>query len=333
MNRIDTEEKRDMRFNQLTTNLKAAVTAATVLLLGAGLVRAQQTVNLTAAPTSIAMPDGTNVPMWGYTCNGVTGTAPTSGSQSCAATNKGAAGWSPVVITVPYGQDLTISLTNNLSFANGNTVPTSLMIVGQLGGGLGDVTKRTTTPSPSHADLTVTWPTAGAPGSFNPPAQGPRVQSFGTEVAQGATTALTWKAPRPGTYLIESGTHPSIQGTMGLYGILVVTTPPTSAAGVETAPGTAYPAAAGRNAAVTYDAEVPLILSEIDPVLNNQISTAINTSGFQETNVWSGQPGGCGNPSSATYNTCYPPVVNYKPLYYLINGVAFSKGAQYWCAS
>jgi hypothetical protein len=327
MNRIDTEEKRDMRFNQLTTNLKAAVTAATVLLLGAGLVRAQQTVNLTAAPTSIAMPDGTNVPMWGYTCNGVTGTAPTSGSQSCAATNKGAAGWSPVVITVPYGQDLTISLTNNLSFANGNTVPTSLMIVGQLGGGLGDVTKRTTTPSPSHADLTVTWPTAGAPGSFNPPAQGPRVQSFGTEVAQGATTALTWKAPRPGTYLIESGTHPSIQGTMGLYGILVVTTPPTSAAGVETAPGTAYPAAAGRNAAVTYDAEVPLILSEIDPVLNNQISTAINTSGFQETNVWSGQPGGCGNPSSATYNTCYPPVVNYKPLYYLINGVAFSKGA------
>lgn len=315
-----------MRFNQLTTNLKAAVTAATVLLLGAGLVRAQQTVNLTAAPTSITLPDGTNVPMWGYTCNGITGTAPASGSQSCAATNTGATGWSPVVITVPSGQDLTISLTNNLSFANGNTVPTSLMIVGQLGGGLGNVAQRTTTPSPSHADLTVTWPTAGSPGSFNPPAQGARVQSFGTEVAQGATTALTWKAPRPGTYLIESGTHPSIQGMMGLYGILVVTTSPTSTGGVETAPGTAYPAM-GTKPAVTYDAEVPLILSEIDPAMNSQISAAVNTAGFQETNVWSGQPGGCGNPNSATYNTCYPPVVNYKPLYYLINGVAFSKGA------
>jgi FtsP/CotA-like multicopper oxidase with cupredoxin domain len=54
------------------------------------------------------------------------------------------------------------------------------------------------------------------------------VQSFGTEVAVAATKALTWKAPRPGTYLIESGTHPSIQGTMGLYGILVVTSAPTA---------------------------------------------------------------------------------------------------------
>jgi len=315
-----------MQFKQLTTNLKATITAAIVLLLGAGLVRAQQTVNLTAAPASITLPDGVNVPMWGYTCNGVTGTAGTGGSQTCAATDTATTGWSPVVITVPSGQDLTISLTNNLSFANGNKLPTSLMIVGQLGGGLGDVTQRTTTPSPTHTDLTVTWPTAGAPGSFVPPPQGPRVQSFGTEVAQGATTALTWKAPRPGTYLIESGTHTSIQGMMGLYGILVVTTPPTATAGVETAPGTAYPAA-GAKPAVTYDAEVPLILSEIDPVMNNQISTAVNTAGFSETTVWSGQPGGCGNPSSGSYNTCYPPVVNYKPLYYLINGVAFSKGA------
>jgi len=314
-----------MRYHHLKTRLKTAIYAATGLLLGAGMALAQQTVNLTAAPTSIILPDGTNVPMWGYTCTSVSGTALTSGSQTCAATNKGAAGWSPVLITVPSGQDLTISLTNNLPITPGGTgIPTSLTIVGQLGGGLGDVTQRTTTPSPSHADLTVTWPTAGAPGSFVPPPQGARVQSFGTEVAQGAAKTLTWKAPRPGTYLIESGTHPSIQGMMGLYGILVVTTAPTSAAGVETAAGTAYPAA-GSKPAVTYDAEVPLILSEIDPVMNKQISAAVNTSGFLETNVWSGQPGGCGNPSSATYNTCYPPVVNYKPLYYLINGVAFNK--------
>ena len=58
---------------------------------------------------------------------------------------------------------------------------------------------------------------------------------------------------------------------------------------------------------------------------NNAVSAAVNTAGFSETAVWSGQPGGCGNPSSATYHTCYPPAVNYTPLYYLINGVAFDK--------
>ena len=40
---------------------------------------------------------------------------------------------------------------------------------------------------------------------------------------------------------------------------------------------------------------------------------------------WSGQPSGCGNPASGTYNQCYPPAVNYTPLYYLINGQAFDK--------
>ena len=106
---------------------------------------------------------------------------------------------------------------------------------------------------------------------------------------------------------------------MGLYGMVVVTTAPSGATA-----GIAYPAA-GSTPAVTYNAEVPLLLSEIDPVQNNAVNTAVNTTGFSETAVWSGQPGGCGNPASPTYNTCYPPAVNYTPLYYLINGVAFDK--------
>ena len=224
------------------------------------------------------------------------------------------------MLTVPTGQDLTINLTNNLSFLPPaatipNNVPTSLVIVGQLGGGLG--TTATSTASPDHPTQSATWPIAGS-GSFNPPAQPNRVQSFSTEVPVGSTTALTWKAPRPGTYLIESGTHPSIQGPMGLYGILVVTSAPTATAGTETAAGTAYPG-------VNYDAEVPVLLSEIDPVQNNAVNAAVNTAGFTETAVWSGQPNGCGNPSSSSYRTCYPPTVNYSPLYYLLNGVAFDK--------
>src|SRR4029077_4821587 len=150
---------------------------------------------------------------------------------------------------------LTINLTNNLSFLNGNTVPTSLVIVGQLGGGLGNLAPRTTPPSPDHPNAhQTTWPVADPGTKGTPPAQGPRVQSFSTEVPAGATTALTWAALRPGTYLIESGTHPSIQSPMGLYGILAVTPAPSAGA-----LGTAYPAV-GTVPAVTYNAEVPLLL-------------------------------------------------------------------------
>jgi hypothetical protein len=299
-----------MRSYFVKTTLKTSTLAVIFLLLGAS-VSFAQSVNLTAAPANTTLPDGTMVPMWGYSCTAM------SAPATCASLNPNAAGttpWSPVVITVPPG-NLTINLTNNLPAS----VPeTSLVIVGQLGGGLG--TTATSTPSPTHATQDTTWPIAAAGPQNVPPPQSNRVQSFSTPVAPGAMGTLAWSNLKPGTYLIESGTHPSIQGPMGLYGILVVTTAPTvdSTTGNETAPGTAYPG-------VSYNAEVPLLLSEIDPVQNNAVYTAVNTAGFSETAVWSGQPGGCGNPSSATYNTCYPPAVNYKPVYYLINGAAFNK--------
>jgi hypothetical protein len=321
-----------MRIHNIKAILIAAVQVASLLLLGTATTFAQQTINLTAGPTSVTLPDGSVVPMWGYSC----GTVVTGATATCAALNPHApaavgttpAGWSPVVITVATGQPLTINLTNHLSFTAGtgtNTVPTSLVIVGQLGGGLG--TTPTSVPSPDHSlAQEVTWPIA-TPGvaANTPPVQGTRVQSFSTQVAFNVTTSLTWAALRPGTYLIESGTHPSIQGPMGLYGILVVTTAPVGAT-----PGTAYPAVAATATtaavpAVTYNAEIPMLFSEIDPVQNKSVNAAVTTAGFNELKVWSGQPGGCGNPSSTTYHTCYPPAVNYTPLYYFINGVAFNK--------
>src|SRR6202035_3695206 len=118
-----------------------------------------------------------------------------------------------------------------------NSVPTSLMIVGQLGGGLGTTGAScvdpanpalfhgaTCTTSPAHSSLGVTWSTVNTTAAFTPPGQGPRVQSFGTEVAATASTTTTTTplcfgnctatqpGLNPGTYLIESGTHPSIQG-------------------------------------------------------------------------------------------------------------------------
>jgi hypothetical protein len=379
-----------MRSNYLKT-LKTAVLAISVLLLGASVSFAQQ-VYLTAGAANAPLPDGSSVPMWGYTCSGAV-VAPVT----CSALNPNAGtGWSPIVITTPPGS-LTINLTNNLTFAAGaNNIPTSLVIVGQLGGGLGVKAQRTTAPSPQHLQQGTTWPIAGdnSGAVFNPPPQDDRVQSFASEVAVGTPQNLVWSNLRPGTYLIESGTHPSIQGPMGLYGILVVTTAPSG-----TTAGQAYPG-------VSYGAEVPLLMSEIDPAQNTAVQTAVNTVGFKETathtmadgvavavtnggsgytsaptvtfaggggsgaaataviDTTSGSPtfgqviainvtnrgtgytsnpsvilsggGGTGAAASATLvlvggapcgtaAACYPPAVNYTPLYYLINGQAFNK--------
>ena len=228
-----------------------------------------------------------------------------AGTGTGAAATAGPA-WSPVVITVPAGTagGLQINLTNNLTFTpvNGttaNNIPTSIMIVGQVGGGLGNVNQRTSTQSPDHSNTqsVYTWTTANINGTGAAPAQGQRVQSFGTEVepvAAGTTPScastgpangcanLTWSLPRPGTYLLESGTHPSIQAPMGLIGMLVVTAAPSG-----TTAGTAYPAV-GTIPAVQYNAELPFEFSEIDPVQNANVNIAVNTQGFSETAVWSG---------------------------------------------
>jgi len=248
-----------MRSRIKKTLLGKSGLAASLLLLVTGAATAQ-TVSLTAAPGYASLPDGQQIPMWGYSCD--TGASSLTTGATCVALNGAPAGaWSPVIITVPYTADgtgasttsLTISLTNNLTFtpitpsgAKTHNIPTSLTIVGQLGGGLGDdpraPSQLRTDPAKVHNNQGTTWPgtlggtnsadcpsNGGTGGTFCPPTQSDRVRSFGTEVAAGTTVPLTWNNLRPGTYLIESGTHPSIQGPMGLYGILIVTTAPASA--------------------------------------------------------------------------------------------------------
>src|SRR5260221_6563415 len=145
-----------MRFNQLKSTLNKAVLAVTILLLGASASFAQ-TVNLTAGSSNAVLTDGQLVPMWAYTCS-----AAAVAPATCAALNPAAAAvgnWSPVVITAPTGSTLTVSLTNSLPAA----VPeTSLVIVGQLGGGLGAAPTRT--PSPVPPPQGATWPIAGTAG-------------------------------------------------------------------------------------------------------------------------------------------------------------------------
>src|SRR6266478_1965331 len=221
-----------MRTNNMKAILKAALRVVCILPFAAVVAFGQ--VNLTAGPATATLPDGSAVPMWGYSC----GLAVSGATATCRPLNPAAAAtatvWSPVVITVPYvstGTSLTINLTNSLSFTPtgataANTVPTSIVMVGQVGGGLGVLAQRTTTASPDHSNVQgcVTWfiadPTNTPPGApcpqtatspvsgAYPPVQGNRVQSFGTEVAgvaactpvapattcTNAFTALTWSA-------------------------------------------------------------------------------------------------------------------------------------------
>src|SRR5882762_4799000 len=255
-----------MRSNSLKATLKTAALAVTILLLTAG-VSFAQTVNMRAQATTTTLSDGQTVPMWGFSCLD----AGTLGATCTALSTKLNVGWAPPLITVSTNATLTINLTNSLP----GSVPTSLMIVGQLGGGLGDGGVPTRTPSPNHAILGATWPIAGDTNgaTFKPPTQADRVQSFGAEVAHGAPTPLTWKGLKAGTYLIESGTHPSIQGPMGLYGVLVVTTPAIGAT-----PAQAYPG-------VSYDADAVMLFSEIDALQNRAVDAAVNTVGFSESAI------------------------------------------------
>ena len=235
--------------NYLRATLKTAVLAVTVLLLTAGVLCAQ-TVSLTASQQTTTLPDGNPVPMWGWTCGdslttpvasvGATCTALTYNSATGAHNAQTGTTWQPPLIVVPYsatGTNLTISLTNALP------VETSIMILGQAGGGLGTVVREAGPRTDgAHAGQTATTWTTVSPGSFIPPTQEARVRSMVPEVAGvatvGATPAFgtyTWTGLKPGTYLMRTGTYPSIQGPMGLYGVLVVTTAPV--AGTPGTPG------------------------------------------------------------------------------------------------
>jgi len=317
-----------MRSNYLKATMKTAVLAVTILLLSVGIASAQS-VALTANRQTTTLPDGQIVPMWGWTCG-----APVAGSTAtCTALNglaQSGTTWQPPLITVPTG-------TLNFSITLKNTLPvnTSLVIVGQLGTGSGTTgvgnPKRETNPRTHAPETQTTWPIA-TPLTFTPPAQGQRARSFAQEATpNGGSQTYTWASLRPGTYLIETGTYPSIQAPMGLYGVLVVTQSPVGATA-----GVAYSVTttSGTLPAVSYDADVPVELSEIDPVQNAAVekvaeasaSCPVNTgtctgtiSEAVETTKW--------NPTCAAAGGCYPAAVNFTPLYYLVNGVSFSKDA------
>ena len=144
-----------MRFPLFQSSVIRSGLAAGALLLASTAAVADVNVTLTATPTTTTLPDGQVVPMWGLMCDPATAVANGPCTTLNPAQVQTGASWQPPLITVPQGQTLNISLVNKLAF-NTNYIPTSLMIVGQLGGGLGQPPTRM--PSPVHGPQGTTWP-------------------------------------------------------------------------------------------------------------------------------------------------------------------------------
>lgn len=115
-----------------------------------------------------------------------------------------------------------------------------------------------------------------------------RVRSFTHEVAAGSSGTYTFASLRAGTFLYESGTYPSIQVPMGLYGALVVG--PGAGVCADSAESAAYD-----SEETCYDSDTVLVFSELDPLQNYAVSMAASEAE-------------------------YPVTVDYYPEYLLVNG-------------
>ena len=173
------------------------------------------------------------------------------------------------LLTFPEGKKhLAINLDNNLG------VPVSIVI-------------------PSQINTTM------VPVKFTDDKGRQRIRSFTHETEPNNTEAVVyeWKNFRPGTYLYHSGSHPAVQVQMGLYGCLKKDVEKVKG---EDVPDVAYKQG---NTLVTYDTDVVLCFSEIDPALHNAVAT------------------GNYGPGKAMTST-----ISYKPKYFLINGQPYSSG-------
>src|SRR5882762_8608647 len=249
--------KREISMTRLLLILMVAVTlllTPTAYAAAPGI--AGSTFNLTAQASYISQPDGEMIYSWGYGC--VTSYAPTFNPP---ATKMPGANCPTMQVPGPTlivteGQPVTVTLSNNLPAAAGNT---SILFPGFQVTAAGGVAGLLT----------------GAAGDAGP----------------GGTVTYTFTAGSPGTRAYYSGTQSDLQVEMGLYGAIIVlpNAAPTNgscpthntAAGVNTA-GTALVAggeddfrlsATGAAYHLTqscYDREYLFQFSEIDPNIHIQ---------------------------------------------------------------
>jgi FtsP/CotA-like multicopper oxidase with cupredoxin domain len=240
------------------------------------------TFNLVASPGYITQPDGSQIYSWGYGCaaNSSPSFVPYSVGAFCPTMQVPA----PTLV-VTEGQTFTVTLTNNLPAAVGNTslLFPGLQLVSVSGGVAGIMTQ---------------------------------------EAAPAGSVTYTLVATTPGTHTYLSGTQTDLQVEMGMYGVVVVrpATPQSNchAIGSDIAqqlglgnPGVDYrlSPSAYDHAATCYDREYLTQWMELDPRIHNQAESQIHAIASCPTS----NPSPC--PTKLDVKT-----EPYHPSYFLING-------------
>jgi len=235
--------------------------------------------NLTAQPSFLSQPDGQLIYSWGYGCSDGY-TAKFLPSAIASATCPGMQVPGPTLI-VTQGQTITVTLTNHLPAAAGNT---SILFPGFI--------------------VTATGGVTGL---------------LAQEAAPGATVTYTFVASTPGTHTYYSGTQSDLQVEMGLYGAIVVipsTVPAACTSGIHTSNAAAQrthhesdfrlAAAAYNHAGACYDREYLFQFSEIDLQIHRQAEEQV----LAKTGCTAGAP-------ECNLNVATEP---YFPDYFLVNG-------------
>jgi len=245
-------------------------------------LQAQPYTKLIAVPGALTP---VSVDMWGFTtCTD--GTYATCDALTDTAPALESLNAGKTINGLLEGDTLNIHLNNTLP------VPVSIVIPGQLGGG---------DPVPAAPD---------ALGRI-------RMQSMTHETAAGATGDYSWTV-KAGTYMYQSGTNPSLQVPMGLYGALVVNATGAVAEVVDntTVPPTVITPAAAAQAYVgqSFDSDAVLLFSEIDPVQNARVAAASSVAPTQAcTKLVDYETKGTAG---------YPCTIDYNPIYFMVNGQA-----------
>lgn len=105
------------------------------------------------------------------------------------------------------------------------------------------------------------------PGMTNVTAVGGSKGLLTQEATIGNSVTYTFTADRPGTYMYHSGTNPDLQVEMGLFGAIIVR--PSDYDPCNPSTWSAY--GGGSTSSTGYDREYLFLLSEMDPVIHNQV--------------------------------------------------------------
>jgi FtsP/CotA-like multicopper oxidase with cupredoxin domain len=244
------------------------------------------TFNLDAKDAYISQPDGASVYSWGYGCTtapAATAFLPRPGGTGLPNANCPQMQMPGPTLIVHKGDIVTVTLTNSLPVAAGNT---SILFPG--------------------FNVATSCGTSGVQGLLT------------CEAAHGGTVTYKFTADVEGTHSYFSGTQGDLQIEMGMFGALIVlpaSTPSTCnavpnaiahyvATGNSAEADYRLAASAYSHSATCYDREYLFQYSEMDPRIHSQVEQQVQS-----------------NASCSTSNGCLQVSTEpYHPAYYMING-------------